>query len=375
MDSNTSTESGGPKAVADAAEAFEVFALPCRVLNASSSNVEASFKISTRSSDPFDGTNPVQLSGEMGREIAEVPPVTPSPIRRPVADAWWTIQSPVATAKANTDTTRDTSQAVAATPSPLPRSELNTTAGWSSSALTSLNLRGISSPPMHDGALGRQEGASSVSRGRWPSDGHPSRSPPLQPVATGAPSYIPRGGQSSTPSNSVHNADYRDCLNDAWFVADVKTTVAQDAQVISSRPPARTPFDVDGQAGKAFPRSINVIQSPTLPSQCRSSIPPTIRLESSLLYNPSGSSGASPTAPPLRAGSSPRHESIPGPSALAHPTISPNANAQSTATITFNDGKELMHYQTRRLVFKLVSADLPKASTIRSVKCEKLGKG
>ncbi|KAG8882161.1 hypothetical protein FRB98_003908 [Tulasnella sp. 332] len=323
------------------------------------SNMEAPSRLGTTLLNPSDMIGLIPLSGDACCEVpAGVFPVMTSPSRGPAVHAWWNRQPPIAavTVKA----ARNTSQALGFTPSPVLHSDLKTSAGYPLSSFAPTNPCDLPYPFVYDRSPQRQESLSSqFGGGRVLPCSHSSRSPALHlgPVNS-------KGGQSRIPQ-----------AEDTWSAVDVKTNAVRDSQGVLPRSPADIRFGVTGQAGNPLPKSINLVMSSSFPSQHRSSIPPRTHLASSLLYDPSGSSGASLTVPPLSVGCSARQVSIPGPSALAHPRIPANANARSTATITFKDGKEVMRFQTRSLVFELVSAELPKESTIRSVKCEKLGKG
>ncbi|KAG8871148.1 hypothetical protein FRB97_008965, partial [Tulasnella sp. 331] len=315
--------------------------------NTSNAHMEPPFHLGTTLLNPSDAMGLISLSKDKGREVpAEMFPVVASPSRRPAVQAWWNAQQPITVATVSA--ARNASHAFAITPSPLLHSELRTSAGCTWSNFAPPNPCDLSGPFVHDRPP-RRESSSSLLSGGQPSHGHSSRSPPLQCIAVNG-----KCDQARIPQT-----------DDVQFVVDVRTTTVLDSQDVSPRSSADIPSDINDLAGNTLPRLVNLVISPSLPSHRRSSIPSMIHLASSLSYNPSGSSGPSLIALPLRVNGSARQVSILEPSTLAHPAIPASANAQSTATITFNDGKELIHCQTRPLVFELVSANLPKASTIR----------
>ncbi|KAG8843621.1 hypothetical protein FRB96_003888 [Tulasnella sp. 330] len=98
-------------------------------------------------------------------------------------------------------------------------------------------------------------------------------------------------------------------------------------------------------------------------------------LASSLLYQPSGSSGVSLEALPPPTNSVSRPAPVLRPSAPAQPEVLAVADVQSAVMIRFEDGKQSMQCQTPLLVYEFVLTSLPKESSFRSSKCEKLGKG
>ncbi|KAG8843616.1 polo-like kinase 3 [Tulasnella sp. 330] len=163
--------------------------------------------------------------------------------------------------------------------------------------------------------------------------------------------------------------------DDAWLVLDVKRTAIRESQDVSPRLPADIPLTVEGHVGNPLPRSISLTESSSISSQHHSTIPRRVHLASSLLYQPSGSSGVSLAALPPQTNPASRPVPVLESSAPAQPEVLAIANVRSAVTIRFEDGKQSMQCQTPLLVSEFVLRGLPKESSFRSRKCEKLGKG
>ncbi|KAG8843914.1 hypothetical protein FRB96_003697, partial [Tulasnella sp. 330] len=166
--------------------------------------------------------------------------------------------------------------------------------------------------------------------------------------------------------------------DDAWFVGNTKKRIANRFQDVGDRSHIAFPPGITGLVESTPLRSGNTAQSPDVSLHHRPIFPSRLRIASSLLYNPSGSSPASspnlpnhvdattPSAPPLP---------IITPLTPAAPTPVAATQARSTLTVTFNDGKEPMDCQVRVDAHRLMPRVLPKESVHRSIKCELLGKG
>ncbi|KAG8841951.1 hypothetical protein FRB96_006568 [Tulasnella sp. 330] len=302
-DSSILAETGHPNVPGDVAEALDIF-VPTRLI--------------------LDGDLD-QLPRDRSHGIAvAVPPVAASFMRRPAVHVRRTTQSFIAVA--NTSPAKSISKALPIALSPLLTLALDTSAGCSSSALTSRNR---------------------------------SQSLSLQLVHVGG-----AGGGSRIPQK-----------DDAWLVVDVKRTVIRESRYVSPRSPANIPLPVESHCGNPLPRSISLTESASLPSQHQSSIPRRVHLASSLLYQPSGLSSVSLAALPPQTNSTSRAAPVLRTSAPAQPAALPIVNVRSAATIRSEDGKQSMQCQTPLLVSELVLRGLPRESSFRSRKCKKLGKG